>query len=59
MKWCSQVLFVKRDGCRFAISNLRYVRRFYDLYRNTIRPQLVGETKETYQDDGKGIPDNN
>ena len=27
----------------FAISNLRYIKRFYNLYANRIRPQLVGD----------------
>ncbi len=53
-KRLSSDLQTELPGVRgFAISNLRYVRRFYDLYKNTIRPQLVGETKEPYQDDGK------
>ena len=30
----------------FAVSNLRYVRRFFSLYSVSIQPQAVGELKE-------------
>lgn len=37
----------------FAISNLRYIRRFYDLYAYQIHPQVVGKLKKEKEDSNR------